>query len=230
MLLLVFSKAMNEKMKAILFDFNGTLFFDTAFHLEAWAKIYRQYHGEASAPPDSRFFCGPCNDAIIQSIAPQLSREERTECSFRKEALYREICRQNPQKLHLTAGAEDLFQTLKEKEIPFALATASIQANVDFYYETFELERYFERTLCVYDDGNYTNKGEMQIEAAKRLGIAFSASIVVEDSITAIGYARKNGAGLVVGIGEPEAYPELITAGADCCICNFTEFNRSWVL
>lgn len=222
-----FSKPMN--MKAVLFDFNGTLFFDTSFHLEAWAKIYNEYHEGAGEAPDRGFYCGPCNDVIIRRLAPQLSEEERAQCSAHKEALYREICLKNPQKLHLTAGAEELFEILEEKEIPFALATASIRANVDFYYQTFGLDWWFERSLCVYDDGSYTDKGEMQLEAARRLDVKFSECIVVEDSATAIGLAKKNGAGLIVGIGEAEVHPELIAAGADCCICDFTEFDLSWI-
>lgn len=216
-------------MQAVIFDFNGTLFFDTSFHLEAWAEIYSEYHEGAVKAPDAAFYCGPCNDAIIQRIAPQLSKEERDQCSSRKEALYREICKRNPQKVHLTPGAEELFESLEEKEIPFALATASIRANVDFYYQTFGLDWWFERILCIYDDGSYENKGEMQLEAARRLDVKFSECVVVEDSPTAIGYARKNGAGLIVGIGEDEEHPKLIAAGADYCIRNFTEFNISWV-
>lgn len=222
-----FSKTMG--MKAVLFDFNGTLFFDTSFHLEAWAKIYSEYHGDSGGTPDRGFYCGPCNDVIIQRIAPQLTQEERNQCSVRKEALYRDICMKNPQKLHLTAGAEALFEILEEKEVPYALATASIRANVDFYYQTFGLDWWFERSLCVYDDGSYENKGEMQLEAARRLDVKFSDCIVVEDSVTAIGFARKNGAGLVVGIGEEELHSELTAAGAHSCIRDFTEFDLSWI-
>lgn len=211
--------------RAIIFDFNGTLFFDTDFHLEAWAKIYSEYHNNTKQVPDSRFYCGPCNDAIIQRIAPHLSKEERNLCSIRKEALYREICSQNPEKLHLVPGAETLFSGLKEKKMPFALATASIRANVDFYYQTFGLERWFDQSLCVYDDGSYVHKGEMHLEAARRLGIPFSECIIIEDSTAAIGYAKENHAGLIIGIGETSLHPELIQAGADHCICDFTQFH-----
>lgn len=216
-------------MKAVIFDFNGTLFFDTGFHLEAWAKIYREHHGETDEVPDRDFYCGPCNDAIIKRIAPQLNKDEREQCSARKEALYREICMQNPQKLHLTEGAEGLFEALEEKEIPFALATASIRPNVDFYYQTFGLGWWFERSLCIYDDGRYTDKGKMQLEAARRLDVEFSQCIVVEDSVAAVGHAKKNGAGLIVGIGEAALKQSLIDAGADFFIQDFTEFDLSWI-
>lgn len=216
-------------MKAVIFDFNGTLFFDTGFHLEAWAEIYREHHTKAGGVPDRDFYCGPCNDAIIKRIAPQLKKDERERCSAHKEALYREICMQNPQRLHLTKGAEELFEALEEKEIPFALATASIRPNVDFYFQTFGLGWWFERSLCVYDDGRFKDKGQMQLEAARRLDVEFSQCIVVEDSVAALGYGKKNGAGLLVGIGEADTGPKLIEAGADYFIRDFTEFDLSWL-
>lgn len=215
-------------MNAVIFDFNGTLFFDTCFHVEAWSEIYKELT-KSDQELDPSVFCGQNNDVFIYSIAPELTKEERLEVSVHKEALYREICRKNPEKVHLTAGAEAVFSELKKREIPFALATASIIDNVDFYFDTFGLERWFERKMCVYDDGTYANKGEMHLETAKRLGTAFSECLVIEDSVGAIKYAKQNGAGKVIAIGEPSAHSELIRLGAMHCICDFTEFNYAWL-
>ena len=86
-------------MKPVLLDFNGTLFSDTCFHMEAWSEIYRELHENTNEVPDSSFFCGPRNDDIIHAIAPDMPRAEREQCSVHKEALYRSICRKNPDKL-----------------------------------------------------------------------------------------------------------------------------------
>lgn len=216
-------------MKAVLLDFNGTLFFDTCFHLEAWSEIYREFHENTNEVPGSSFFCGPRNDAIIQAIAPDLTETERMQCSKQKEALYRSICRKNPDRLHLTDGAEELLDYMRDHSYPYILASASIKANIDFYFEVFHLERWLNRDLCVYDDGTYANKGEMHIEAARRLGTDLSDCIVIEDSLSAIKYARDNKAGMIVAIGAKELHPDLIRAGADCCIENFTEFDYKWL-
>ena len=69
----------------------------------------------------------------------------------------------------------------------------------------------------------------MHLEAARRIGVPFSECLVIEDSIKAIGHARENGAGIVIGIGEEAAQPELLKAGADYCICDFTEFHLEWL-
>lgn len=220
---------LREMMKAVIFDFNGTLFFDSCFHIEAWSRIYREINNGADRELDPSNFCGQNNDTFIQTIAPNMTKEERQEVSVRKEAYYRDICRRNPEKLHLTAGAEALFSELEKRKIPFILATASITDNVEFYFQTFRLGQWFEREMCIYDDGTYANKGEMHLEAAKRLGTIFSECIVIEDSVGSICYAKENGAGKVIGIGSKPIHPELIRAGATHCICDFTEFNFEWL-
>lgn len=216
-------------MKAVLLDFNGTLFFDSGFHQEAWAKIYRELCGNTGDEPDSNFYCGPRNDMIIQRIAPWLTPEERNDCSRHKEALYRQICKENPGLVHLAPGAEDFLQYLKEHKVPFIMASASIRENINFYFEQFRLERWFDKEQCVYDDGTYAHKGEMHCEAARRLGTVVSECIVVEDSISAITHARENNAGRIVGIGSEGVKNDLIRAGADFFIHDFTEFRKEWL-
>ena len=216
-------------MKAVIFDFNGTLFLDTPLHLEAWEKIYRKYHPGADEAPDRNSYAGACNDEIIRRIAPQLNEEERRACSVYKESVYRELCKEHPERVHLTEGAEEVFAALKRRGVPYALATASILDNVEFYFDTFKLDRWFDRSLCVYDDGSFADKGEFQVEAARRLGVPFSECLIVEDSVSAIGCARKRGAGFIVGIGETGSEEELLKAGADCRIHDFTEFDLAWL-
>ena len=165
-----FSRIILRIMKAVLLDFNGTLFFDSGFHQEAWAEIYRELHNGKDDGPDGSFYCGPRNDVLIQMIAPWLSAEERQKVSGHKEALYRKICKENPHQVQLVNGAVEFLDKLKRERVPFILASASIKDNIDFYFETFDLGRWFDKEQTVYDDGTYADKGEMHKEAAKRLG------------------------------------------------------------
>jgi len=214
-------------MYTVLFDFNGTLFFDGKFHVEAWSQVCRMYHKDIKDLPMN--VLGSRNDLIIQAIAPNLSPAERQALSQRKEALYRDICKQNPDKVQLVAGARELLSYLKDNHIPYGLASASIRANVDFYFEAFQIGQWFDQDDCVYDDGSYKDKGEMHLEAAKRLGTELSQCLIVEDSIQAISLAKKNKAARIIGVGEKSAHPAQRQAGADYCIQDFTEFKREWL-
>lgn len=164
--------------------------------------------------------------------AEQIVKEfdfNRIVCSERKEELYRQVCRRNPDSLHLVAGAEQFMQTLRQKGIPFALASASIQSNIDFYFDTFHLGRWFNKEDVVFDNGTYANKGEMHLEAARRLQVPFSQTLVVEDSKFAISLASQNGAGRIVAIGEQECGGELLQVGAAHYIRSFNEFDYNWL-
>lgn len=216
-------------MHAVLLDFNGTMFFDTRFHMEAWSEIYRELHPEDTKPLTPTQICGSCNDVILKNMAPWLTAEQRQQYSEWKEELYRKACRQDPASLHLVAGTEELMRGLQKRGIPFALASASIKANVDFYFDSFPIGQWLKQQDVVYDDGSYADKGEMHLEAARRLGVPFSECLVIEDSVTAITLAKRNGAGRIVAVGEKADGSELLRLGADYYIHNFTEFDYSWL-
>ena len=140
-------------MRAVLLDFNGTMFFDSSLHAEAWSKIYQDLYPEDTEPLNMDRFFGANNDAILKSMAPWLTPAERTEWSEKKEVVYRRACMTKPEMVHLAKGTEEFLQYLRRSDIPFALASASIMSNINFYFETFGLDRWFEKDQVVYDNG-----------------------------------------------------------------------------
>lgn len=205
------------------------MFFDSSLHLEAWSKIYWDLHPEDADPPDTALFCGPCNDAILNNMAPWLTAEERTWYSEKKEELYRQAIVSNPEKFHLAPGAEAFLHRLQCEGIPFGLASASIKANIDFFFEFFALGQWFRKEDVVYDDGTYPDKGAMHLEAARRLNVDIADCLLVEDSLSSIRLAKQNGAGCTVAIGTTATPEMLIAAGGDYHIRDFTEFDFAWL-
>lgn len=215
-------------MYAVLLDFNGTMFFDSSLHMEAWSKIYQELYPQCSASPDTSLFCGPRNDAILKNMAPWLDARQRDLYSEKKEELYRLACMANPEAVHLSNGTETFLRLLQGKGVPFGLASASIKANIDFFFKTFALDQWFQKEDVVYDDGTYPNKGAMHLEAARRLGVPFSECMVIEDSLSSIRQARENGAGCIVAVGHTAPASELLGL-ADYWIADFTEFDSDWL-
>ena len=216
-------------MFAVLLDFNGTMFFDSSLHLEAWSKVYQELHPDDTASADARLFCGPRNDEILRNMAPWLTDQQREIYSQKKEELYRLACASRPEMTHLVNGTQAFLQLLQEKGIPFGLASASIRPNIDFFFETFALGQWFRQEDVVYDDGTYPNKGAMHLEAARRLGVSLADCLIVEDSLSSIRQARRNGAGRIVGISNVYTDRELMEAGADHTIKDFSQFDPAWL-
>ena len=215
-------------MYTVLLDFNGTMFFDSSLHLEAWSRIYHELHPQGAADPDTKLFCGPRNDEILKNMAPWLDASQRDYYSEKKEELYRFACLANPEITHLVNGTQAFLQLLREKGVPFGLASASIKANIDFFFDTFDLGQWFKRDDVVYDDGTYPNKGAMHLEAARRLGVSLSDCMVIEDSLSSIKQARMNGAGCIVAVGNTASESQL-KGLADYRISDFSEFDIDWL-
>lgn len=216
-------------MRAVLLDFNGTMFFDSSLHSEAWSKIYRELHPEDTVPLNTDIICGPNNDSILKKIGPWLSAAERDQYSEHKEDLYRRTCMSRPEVVRLVDGTVEFMQYLQDHDIPFALASASIKSNIDFYFETFALGRWFDRDQVVYDDGTYPDKGAMHLEAARRLNVDIADCLLIEDSPSSIALAKRNGAGCIVALGNTAPASQLLSLGADHYISDFTEFDYTWL-
>ena len=216
-------------MRAVLLDFNGTMIFDSSLHAEAWSKIYQDLYPEDTKTFDSSVVCGPNNDAILQNMAPFLTAAERAEWSEKKEALYRRACKTKPETLHLVKGTEEFLSYLQASGIPYGLASASIKSNIDFFFETYGLDRWFRKDQVVYDDGTYPNKGAMHLEAARRMGVDIGDCLLIEDSPGSIAHAKRVGAGCIVAIGNSAPKPKLFEMGADHYINDFSEFDCAWL-
>ena len=216
-------------MLAVLLDFNGTMFFDSSLHQEAWSRIYQVLNPEDTAPPDTGMFCGPRNEVILKSIAPWLTDMECDRFSEEKEALYRLACREKSELLHLVNGTEGFLTYLKDRGIPFTLASASIKSNIDFFFDTFGLGRWFDRDQVVYDDGTYPDKAAMYMEAARRLNVDIADCLIVEDSPSSVRSAKQLHPGCIVALGYTAAASELLELGADHYIRDFSEFDCAWL-
>ena len=216
-------------MFAVLLDFNGTMFFDSSLHQEAWSKIYQVLHPTGTDIPEPGLFCGPRNEVILQSIAPWLSAEENAAYSEQKEALYRMACKNNPEIVRFVSGTEILLQKLKDSGIPFAIASASIKSNIDFFFDTFDLGRWFDMDRIVYDDGTYPDKGSMYLEAACRLKVDIRDCIIIEDSPSSIRSAKQLHPKLLIALGNTASPATLLDCGADRYIRDFSEFDCAWL-
>ena len=174
--------------KGVIFDFNGTLFFDSEKHLMAWGRMAKELRGYGTTPEEMQqhFYGVPNNKAIEYIFQKECDEAELNKYSQLKEAYYREFCKEDPEMFHLVAGAHELFDALKAQGIPFTIASASIKPNIDFFVESFELEKWFDSEKIIYDDGSYANKKAMFLDAAKVIGVPMEECIVFEDSESGI--------------------------------------------
>ena len=206
-------------MKAVLFDFNGTLYNDTDFHRRAWRSyMKKRFNADVSDADLNKYYIGPGNETIFKTFFKgNVTDEEIVRYSLEKEEEYRSICRSDPQNLQLIEGAYELFDLLRARDIPFAVATSSGVNNVNFYLNELGLGKWLTIDDVVYEDGRFAGKPEpdFYLEAARRVKCDISDCIVCEDSRTGITAAVRAKAGRIIAmdrsvpVEELKAMPEI---------------------
>jgi HAD superfamily hydrolase (TIGR01509 family) len=187
------------KIKAVVFDFNGTLFWDTKLHDDAWDMFLAKKGMRLSEQGKKEKIHGRHNEDILNSVfRTKLTREDIETFSIEKEQVYRDICSETD--MLLMHGAIEFFMFLKSCRIPFTIATGSERVNVDFYFEQFQLDAYFDYSKVVYNDGKILGKPHPQIfeKAFKIMGVKGNETLIFEDSVPGIEAAESAGAGIII--------------------------------
>ena len=219
-------------LKAIIFDFNGTLFNDSALHEKAWILMAKKLREK---PLEIEEFYehlqGRDNIQITSYLLGYEPDAESAEAiAEEKEALYRKICK-SPEGVHkLANGAESFLDTVKNARTPIAIATGSYLPNVQFYFDLLNLERWFSMDRVVFDDGTYPGKPapDVYLKACKTIDVQPVECLVFEDSYAGVSSANSAGIGRIVTV-EPRLIPQKLVelGGVYKMINGFTQADLS---
>ena len=174
--------------KGVIFDFNGTLFFDNDKHVKAWGVISQLLRDKGITDEElHEHFNGVPNKQIIQyMLGDKCTEDDIVKYSSLKEEYYRKFCKEDIENFHLVKGSEEYFDLLTENKVPFTIASASIKENIDFFVESFNLDKWIAPSDIVYDDGTYENKIAIFKKAADVIKTDIKDCLIIEDSLSGI--------------------------------------------
>ena len=213
-------------IKGVIFDFNGTLFWDSHLHYDAWIDFSKKLRGSSFSDDEmKKYMFGRTNADIIEyAVGKKLPIKEIESLAKEKESYYRDMCRKSPELFHLAPGATEFLEFLKTNNIPRTIATMSEKDNVDFYIEGFNLSQWFDIDNIVYSDGTIPGKPNPDIFliAADKLNLHPQDCVVFEDALSGIEAAYRAGIGKIIAVTsmEDKTYYEGIK-GVDYIIPNF---------
>lgn len=219
-------------MQGIIFDFNGTLYWDSQLHYDAWREFSKILRGTEFTDEEMRDkMFGHTNEDIIEyAIGRKPSYEMVSKYAYEKESLYRKRCLLDREKFKLAPGAVEFLDFLKENNIPMTIATMSEWDNVEFYIKEFHLEQWFDVDKIVYSNGIIPGKPAPDIFmiAANKIGLSPKDCVVVEDAIAGIKSASAAGIGKIIAIAslEPIEFYKNIKE-VNSIIKNFYEFDKT---
>jgi HAD superfamily hydrolase (TIGR01509 family) len=186
------------RIKGVVFDFNGTLFWDTELQNRSWDHFLEKYGLQLSAQEKNTWVHGiNAKDTFEFLFKKTCSPEEVEKFTEEKEKIYREMCL--VQGMEWAPGAPELISFLKQNKIPVAIATASAFNNVEFFIEHFGLLQFFTRENIVYNDGSLRGKPHPDLfnRAIEKLGVSPHLTAIFEDSLAGVEAAQRAGAGKI---------------------------------
>lgn len=185
--------------KGVIFDFNGTLFWDTDLHNQAWDIYLAQYNIRLSDKEKHEKLHGKNNTQLIRELIDANLTDEKIEKIAReKELIYQQIAKK--ENLQLAEGVIPFFEFLAGRKIPFTIVTASDKLNVDFFWKHLNLHNWFEYSKIIFANGKIKPKPfpDMYLKAMELLELKPSETIIFEDSETGLQSAKSAKPGKII--------------------------------
>ncbi len=211
-------------MRAALFDLDGTLVDNMAFHARAWMELCRQHGIPASVEQFEREFAGKKNGEIVETLlGPGVDPARARALADEKEATYRRIYAPH---VAWVPGARELVMRLRAAGTPVAVATAAPRANREMVLGSLRALGFFDAIIGGEQVANGKPAPDIFLEAARKLGVAPADCVVFEDAVNGV-LAGKSAGMFTVGICTSELSSALAAIGADSTAVDFRSLDAS---
>ena len=206
----------NRTVFAAIFDMDGVIMDNHAYHLKAWQVFFKKFDRRFSKQIFERYCFGRTNQAILQFILKRrLSAKQAEKLAQSKEKLYRKLY--GP-KARPAAGLPGFLKSLKQQGVKIALATSGPKSNVDFALRKTGTQKYFSVILDAQNITHSKPHPEIYLKTAKKLKVSPKRCVVFEDSLA--GIASGKNAGMKV-VGLATTLPKSRLKNADFIFKNF---------
>ena len=212
---------MTMAKRAFVFDMDGTIVDNMAFHTASWIAFFARRGRAIDADEFFRATAGRQGGEIIRSyLGEHLTDEEVAALNHEKESVYRELYAPH---LKPVAGFEALLDQAQQHGVKLAVGTAAPPANVAFTLDGLDLRRHFDAIVGATDVARGKPHPDVFLKAAELCGVAPEHCIVFEDAPLGVEAARRAGMRCVV---LTTTLPASSFAGYDNVIAIVRDFTE----
>ncbi|SFD66748.1 HAD family hydrolase [Massilia yuzhufengensis] len=187
---------MTKAARAFVFDMDGTIVDNMAFHTSSWISFFARRGQLLDADDFFRATAGRQGGEIMRSyLGEHLSDDEVALLNHEKESVYRELYAPHRKAV---AGFDELVAQAKADGVKLAVATAAPPANIDFTLDGLDVRKHFDAVVGAADVARGKPHPDVFLKAAERCGVAPEHCIVFEDAPLGVEAARRAGMRCIV--------------------------------
>lgn len=185
------------KFDAFIFDLNGTMINDMAFHEKAWFDMLNdELHANMTMAQVKSHMYGK-NEELFERVfgKEKYSAAQVADFSLRKEKRYQQDFLPH---LKLIAGLDDFLKTAFDKNIRMAIGTAASPFNVNYILDNIDIKKYFGAIVTADDVPVSKPNPDVFLRCAELLKVDPAKAVVFEDSPKGVEAAQNAGMKAVV--------------------------------
>ena len=207
------------ELKGLLFDMDGTLVDNLAYHFAAFAEYAEREGFDLKEPVGLKH-----NGMHSNQIFPMVLGEEKVaeygldRLNREKEEVYRDMYRG---KVEPIKGIIELLRAAKDAGVKCAIGSSGCRENVQFIIENLAIEDLIDASISGSDVTHGKPHPEIFTKAHEALGLKAEECIVVEDAVNGILAGVAAGC-KCLGITTTASAEVLTEAGADMCVEDYS--------
>jgi beta-phosphoglucomutase family hydrolase len=187
---------MTQAARAFIFDMDGTIVDNMAFHTDSWLAFFEQRGKTYEAEAFFRETAGAQGREILRArLGPDVSDADIAALALEKDALYREMYGPHRRAIE---GFEHLVTAARATGVKLAVATSAPPKNIVFTLDELDLRRHFDAVVGAADVKHGKPHPDVFLKAAAQLGVDPGDCIVFEDAPMGVEAARRAGMRAVV--------------------------------
>ncbi len=213
----------------IIFDFNGTLLFDGKYHDAAWRIFLQDLTMQDISHKEMNLYVKnkSAKEILEHFTGYELSSDMINQFAEEKERVYRSLLSKD--RPGLAPGAEEFLNFLILSRTPVNIASTANIENMNYYFEEYNLGRWFTWEKVVIASGDIPPKPhpDMYHAAMQKIGLEKSETACFEDSEIGIKSAFNAGINHIIAVtGDSKNESLNKRPGVIACIKDYTELNQ----
>lgn len=200
---------MTGKLKAVLFDVDGTLVDSNYLHVEAWTHAFAELDVFVPAWRVHRAI-GQDSARLLGALLGDRADELGDQAKELHSRYYKELA----PRLDALDGSRDLIRVLSERGTTVVLATSAPEDELDLLTATLDVDSFLHATTNADDVETAKPDPSVVVVALEKAGVSAGEAIFVGDSVWDCFAASRAGVQTIGLLSGGFSSAELLSAGA----------------